>query len=60
MHKKYNVPYSDIVIITGPSHAEEVAMEKLTYLTIASQDKEKAKTSSTFPEKSLSENYSFG
>ncbi|MBA4322779.1 MAG: glycerol-3-phosphate dehydrogenase, partial [Odoribacter sp.] len=43
MHKTYNVPYSDIVIITGPSHAEEVAMEKLTYLTIASQDSEKAK-----------------
>jgi len=43
MHNKYNVPYSDIVIITGPSHAEEVAMEKLTYLTIASQDRAKAK-----------------
>lgn len=43
MHKKYNVAYSDIVIITGPSHAEEVAMEKLTYLTIASQDRERAK-----------------
>jgi glycerol-3-phosphate dehydrogenase (NAD(P)+) len=44
MHNKYNVPFSDIVIITGPSHAEEVAMEKLTYLTIASQDNEKAKS----------------
>jgi glycerol-3-phosphate dehydrogenase (NAD(P)+) len=43
IHNKYKVPYSDIVIITGPSHAEEVAMEKLTYLTIASQDSEKAK-----------------
>jgi glycerol-3-phosphate dehydrogenase (NAD(P)+) len=43
IHKKYNVPYSDIVIITGPSHAEEVVMEKLTYLTIASQDNERAK-----------------
>jgi glycerol-3-phosphate dehydrogenase (NAD(P)+) len=43
MHNRYNVPYSDIVIITGPSHAEEVAMEKLTYLTIASQDRVKAR-----------------
>lgn len=48
MHNKYNVPYSDIVIITGPSHAEEVAMEKLTYLTIASQDTEKAKNVAHF------------
>jgi glycerol-3-phosphate dehydrogenase (NAD(P)+) len=48
MHKKYNVPYSDIVIITGPSHAEEVAMEKLTYLTIASQDNERAKNVAHF------------
>ncbi|MFN8239193.1 MAG: NAD(P)H-dependent glycerol-3-phosphate dehydrogenase [Bacteroidales bacterium] len=42
LHEKYKVPYTDIVIITGPSHAEEVAMEKLTYLTIASQDKSRA------------------
>lgn len=43
LNKSYNVPFSDIVIITGPSHAEEVAMEKLTYLTIASQDNVRAK-----------------
>lgn len=36
VHTRYNVPYDSIVIITGPSHAEEVAMEKLTYLTFAS------------------------
>jgi glycerol-3-phosphate dehydrogenase (NAD(P)+) len=42
LHKTYEVPYSDIVVITGPSHAEEVAMEKLTYLTVASQNRAKA------------------
>jgi glycerol-3-phosphate dehydrogenase (NAD(P)+) len=43
LHMNYNIPYSDIVIITGPSHAEEVAMEKLTYLTVASQNSDNAK-----------------
>jgi glycerol-3-phosphate dehydrogenase (NAD(P)+) len=43
LHSSYQVPYSSIVIITGPSHAEEVAMEKLTFLTIASQDHDYAK-----------------
>jgi glycerol-3-phosphate dehydrogenase (NAD(P)+) len=48
LHNKYDIPWSDIVIITGPSHAEEVAMEKLTYLTIASVDRIKAKRISKF------------
>lgn len=38
IHSRYGLQYEDIVIITGPSHAEEVAMEKLTYLTFASPD----------------------
>jgi glycerol-3-phosphate dehydrogenase (NAD(P)+) len=42
IHNRYDVPCEDIVIITGPSHAEEVAMEKLTYLTFASPDKSRA------------------
>jgi len=43
LNEKYNVPFDRIGVITGPCHAEEVAMERLSYLTIACQDKEKAK-----------------
>ena len=42
IHDKFNVPLSDIVVISGPCHAEEVALEKLSYLTIASLNLEEA------------------
>jgi len=38
----YNVPFDSIGIITGPCHAEEVALERLSYLTIASKSLRKA------------------
>ena len=41
--KNYNIPYKSIGVITGPCHAEEVAMERLSYLTIACQDQDQAK-----------------
>jgi len=33
---QFGVPYENVVIVSGPSHAEEIAAEKLTYLTFAS------------------------
>jgi len=42
-HKEYNIPFENIGVITGPCHAEEVALERLSYLTLACADEEKAK-----------------
>ncbi len=42
-HEKYDIPYENIGVITGPCHAEEVALERLSYLTIACGDAKKAK-----------------
>ncbi|MBV1923645.1 MAG: glycerol-3-phosphate dehydrogenase [Flavobacteriaceae bacterium] len=38
----YGIPFKDIGVITGPCHAEEVALERLSYLTIACDDSKKA------------------
>ncbi len=44
LHDKYQLDYNQIGVITGPCHAEEVALERLSYLTIACSDKNRAKT----------------
>mgnify|MGYP002279316300 FL=1 len=41
-HKTFGTAYEDIGIIAGPCHAEEVALERLSYLTLACKDEEKA------------------
>ena len=41
-HHVYDVPYENLACIGGPSHAEEVALERLSYLTVGCADSEKA------------------
>ena len=38
----FNVPDDNLAVLGGPSHAEEVALGRLTYLTIGGTDEEKA------------------
>ena len=42
LHNQYDVSYNNIGVVTGPCHAEEVALERLSYLTVACGDKDKA------------------
>ena len=41
-HDNYNIPFENIGVIAGPCHAEEVALERLSYLTISCADQKKA------------------
>ena len=41
-NSKYGLPYSNIGVISGPSHAEEVSRDKLSYLTVACKNLDNA------------------
>ena len=41
-HDHYNISFENIGVIAGPCHAEEVALERLSYLTISCTDATKA------------------
>lgn len=42
VNSRYNIPFDQIGIITGPSHAEEVAKKKLSYLTMVCKNPKNA------------------
>lgn len=42
LHQHFKVPEEQIGIIAGPCHAEEVALERLSYLTLACTNRERA------------------
>lgn len=42
-HKIYGVPEENIAVLAGPCHAEEVALERLSYLTIGCTNRDKAR-----------------
>ncbi|PIF05271.1 MAG: glycerol-3-phosphate dehydrogenase [Draconibacterium sp.] len=42
MNRNFNVDFNNMGVIAGPCHAEEVALEYLSYLTIASLSEDKA------------------
>lgn len=44
IHRYYNVPMQNLCVVTGPSHAEEVAQGRLSYLTVAAEDKSTAES----------------
>ena len=43
LHDHYDVPYRQLGLITGPSHAEEVSRGRLTYLTVVCTELENAR-----------------
>ena len=43
LNRHYEMPFEQIGIITGPCHAEEVALERLSYLTVCCKSLENAR-----------------
>lgn len=43
LHQQFQIPKESLAIIAGPCHAEEIALERLSYLTIGCVDLYKAK-----------------
>src|SRR5690606_691873 len=42
LQERFRIPIDRIAVVGGPCHAEEVSLEKLSYLTVASQNSDTA------------------
>ena len=42
LHERFNVPEENLLVIAGPCHAEEIALQRLSYLTIGCAKRAKA------------------
>lgn len=42
LHEHFHIPEANLGMITGPCHAEEIALERLSYLTIGCKDMDNA------------------
>lgn len=43
-YQYYNVPLEQLAVLSGPCHAEEVALERMSYLTVACKDRDRARS----------------
>lgn len=42
LHNRFGIAYDQLGVIAGPCHAEEIALERLSYLTIGCEDRQNA------------------
>ncbi len=46
-NQEHGVPYDNLGVLTGPCHAEEIALERLTYINVICKDIKRAETIAT-------------
>ena len=42
LHERFKIPFDQLGVIAGPCHAEEIALERLSYLTIGCENRQNA------------------